>query len=784
MSAVMNRLPPAGNLQVAGDPDPSAINQDGNPFATPLRAEGGLSVGQLENILSDIRYQPLWRPEADKCVDYYDCHQLNYERLQRGEKLGIPPIITNLVGPAIDSVLGLEAKTRQDWRVTEEDETNMAPEQMMDALNEKLMEAERESRADKACSDAYAGQTKAGLGWVEVARATDAFAYPHRVQYVHRREIWWDWRAKQDDLSDARYLVRKRRFDVDELTALMPEHEDLITHATLDRFSTWQWETRDLWSSDLAYAANIERICNIDSHEWRDAARRRAMLFEVWYRQWIRGHVLRLPSGKAVPFDDQDARHRMAVEAGIIRPEPAVYANVRVAFYLGPHRLYDMATPYRHRHFPYVPFWGKREDQSGVPYGLIRAMISPQDVVNATDAKMHWMLNSRRVTLTSDALDETYNTVEQMQEGIARSDSVTVLAPNKPGAKFEVDTNQELNAQQFQRRQQAANDVNNASGIFKAFQGNETQAQSGVALSNQMEQSSVTLAEINDNYRFGRRQVGELLFCNVREELLNHEFDVAIKKGKKKTIVTMNKRVEDPATGELTIDNDVSKVPVKVVLEDTPSTPAYRQQQLAILKDSVKGLPPEYQAIAIPFLIELTDAPNKTSIADAMRKRAGVPDNLTEDEQVQADAAKEKAQQEAEAMAKAAAQAKIDRDAAAAAKDMAIAAKTKVDEVVGRVTAMYEAMQAAGVIAATPVTAPLGDKLLKSAGLDDKDAPPIVPDLPIGAANQVITTGHPVAVVPGNTNPSLPAPPPTGGEGAKAGIETPRIETPTKGANP
>lgn len=752
---------------------PLDINQEGTPFETPPRAQGGMSLGQLENMLSDIRFQPQWRAEADRCADYYDCHQLNYERLQRGEKLGIPPIITNLVGPAVDSVLGLEAKTRQAWRITEEDATNQAPEQMMDALNERLLEAARESRADKACSDAHAGQVKAGLGWVEVGKATDAFAYPHRVQSVHRRELWWDWRAKQDDISDARYLVRKRRFDADELIAMMPEHADLIQYATMDRFMTWQWETRETWSSDLAYAAHIERICNLDSHEWRDAERRRAMLFEVWYRNWVRGQILRLPSGKAVPFDDQNARHRMAVEAGIITPEIATYANVRVAFYIGPHRLYDMPTPYKHRHFPYVPFWGKREDQSGVPYGLIRPMTSPQDVVNAADAKMHWMLNAKHVVLTEDALADKFNTMAQMQEGISRPDAVTVLAANKPNAKFEVKSDFELNAQQYQRRQQAANDVNNASGVFKAFQGNETQAQSGIALSNQMEQSSVTLAEINDNYRFARRQVGELLFSNVREELLNHEFDVAIKKGKKKTIVTMNKRIVDPASGQVVVENDVSKVPVKVVLEDTPSTPAFRQQQLQILKDTVKGLPPEYQAVAIPFLIELTDAPKREAMADAMRKVGGVPDNLTEDEQEQADA--ERAQRDAEALALQTdgVRAKVDRDRAAAARDRAAAEKSQVEAMHATVTAMYEAMQAAGVIAATPATAPLADQLLKSAGLVDKDQPPIVPNLPVA---------QPAAIpaIPVSTHPNLPAPPPSATEGAavghQAGIETQRVD--------
>ncbi|HUW76866.1 MAG TPA: hypothetical protein VMV70_09305, partial [Gallionella sp.] len=115
-----------------------------------------MTLQQLENILSDIRWQPKWREEAMKADDYYDGQQLTAERLARMERLGIPPLITNLIAPAINALLGMEAKTRTDWRVTQDNEVQDVPENMLDAMGAQLKEAERLSNANRAISNAYA----------------------------------------------------------------------------------------------------------------------------------------------------------------------------------------------------------------------------------------------------------------------------------------------------------------------------------------------------------------------------------------------------------------------------------------------------------------------------------------------------------------------------------------------------------------------------------------------------------------------------------------------------
>lgn len=725
------------------------------------RNDEGMSLATLEDMLSDIRYQPPWRDEADVCDDYYDAHQLQADRLQKMEALGIPPLVTNLIAPVINSMLGMEAKSRTDWRVDAEDEADEIPEEIMLALNAKLNKVERESRADRAISDAYAAQLKSGVGWVEVSRASDAMAYPYRVVDVDRNEIWWDWRAKQPDLSDARYLIRKRRFDQDVLLSMMPEHAELIKWAVSDRFKSWQWETIGQLnnSTNLAYAAHLERVTNMDDNEWRDAERKRATVFEVWYRQWKRGPVLSLPSGKVVPFDQTDQRHVAAVQQGLIATQQRVFSELRVAFFLGCHRLYDSKSPYKHRHFPYVPFFGFREGRSGIRYGMIRNMISPQNVVNSADAKMHWLLNAKRIIADSDAIDTRYNTWRQVQEQVSSPNAVVLLDPSKPHARFKVESDFQLSAQQFNRRQQAAADIEAAAGVYKAALGKEGAATSGVGIDSLIEQSNIQAAEINDNHAFGRRQVGELLLSLILEDMAGVMTRIAYKEKGKKRVITLNKRTVD-GNGQEFIENDISGINIKVALHDVPSTASFKSQQLRTVSEVAKSLPQQMQALLVPAMVMLTDIPDKEDTAEAIRKLAGIAPKMTDEEQAAADDAAAKAQAVISDLERRTAEANVKLLEQKVAQLEQQNKKISAERLVRMVEALYSAMQAGQIVATVPHVAPIADELLQSAGYDDQSELPEI-EAGIMPPDQMEATG-----IPAQQAPESPV------VGAQAGIET------------
>jgi hypothetical protein len=584
------------------------------------QSPGQMAVEQLDKFLYEIRLQPNWRRDADLDCDYYDGNQLDQGTLQDMEQLGMAPLIRNLIRPTIDVALGMEAKTRSDWRVQADAEEW---QDVAEALSVKLKEAERESRADRACSDAYAQQLKSGLGWVEVSREMDPFRYAYRVSQVSRREIFWDWRAKEPDLSDARYLVRKRWQDVDILELMFPEQKEMIGSLA---FSTANWDIS--MAQTMAAAGRdwtMPRDLTLPESDWRDTTRKRLCLYEVWYRVWVRGHVIRTPDGRTIEVDLNNPKHAIAIASGAVQPIPAIFPKMRLSWWIGPHRIADMPTPYKHNNFPYIPFWGYREDLTSIPYGLIRSMRSPQDEINARLSKMMWLMSAKRVTMTGEAVDD----VDEVRREVGRPDAFIVLSKNFNAQRdvFKVDDQMQLSQQQFSVLQDAINTFPKTAGIFNAMMGDKQPggANSGVAINSLVEQGTTTLAEINDNYRFARRMVGEALVELIREDLgrMPAVVNVDEKFGKPKRKITLN-APGALQNGAQMLDNDVQRSLVKVALEDVPSTPTYRAQQLMMLTEMAKALPPEIQRFVVPFILESSEMPHRREVADQVRKALGM----------------------------------------------------------------------------------------------------------------------------------------------------------------
>lgn len=619
--------------------------------------EDGLRVSQFRGFLEDCRWQPSWRNMADKCADYYDGNQLDQDTLDALDRKGMGPLIRNITAPLVNVVLGMEAKTRTDWRVSA-DSDNV--QDVAEALSAKLHEAERESRADRACSDGYAGQIKAGLGWVEVSRNADPFQYPYRAEGLHRREIWWDWRDQSAALDKARYLIRKRWFDVDQAISYFPEHQDLLRSTVGDSYRY------DLITSKRALdlGMSLEEVRGLDiedMEEWRSFDRQRLCLYEVWYRNFVRGWVSKLPNGSVIELEPKNPVHLALLNRGAIKPERAVYAKLRQSIWAGPHKLVDCAS--KKRHLPYVPFWGYREDRTGVPYGLIRAMLSPQDEVNARLQKMMWLLGAKRVEMDSDALDLKMQSPQDMLAELARPDATVILNPqrqNKQGA-FNVNDNLTLADAQFKVLQDAMMSAQQVVGIYNATLGRDSSTTANSAIQSLVDQSTTALAEINDNYRYARRLVGERLLDHVRDDLIGVEVEVmAGEQGRKRKIV-LNQRAQqpqqqlpnpnvDPEAAEQAaavehMKNDVASSKVRVALDDVPSSPAYREQQFTMLAELTKGLPPQLQALVVPWIMEASDLQKRREIADTLRKAMGVPTPKTPEEERQAEQAQAQAMQ-------------------------------------------------------------------------------------------------------------------------------------------
>lgn len=583
-------------------------------------ASDGFSLAALEDLLSDCVAQPDWRPRADLAHAYYDMgKQLTPEKEAKiRREWGIEPRQTNLIHGVVNGVLGQEAKSRTEVRI-EADSDDFAD--VADVLNKAHKEAQREANIDMAISNAYGGQVKGGIGWVEVSRASDPLDYPYRVLDIHRNEIWYDWRARQLGLQDARWLVRKRWEDLDEAVAMMPEHRDVLEHCVngWDLVNLPDEGTTRIYRSWLG-----DRRSRILPDEWLDTGRKRIKFFEVWYRVPAEVVVLHMGPGKRVLYDETNPIHQQAVARGLVKVSKTVSRQVRMALFAGPVRLMDVGT--KRRNFPYIPFFAFRDDEDRSPYGLIEGMISPQDEYNERRQMVNWMLQARQVFIESDALDPAYNTIKNFQREVMRPDMMAVLNParrNQNGG-IKVGNDLELQKEQFDVMQDAKQLIQDVPKVYSSQLGNAPAGvTSGIANSLLIEQGITAMGELNDNYRYGRKLVHEEVLSLIVEDHLEENLKVMVGSGEHRRAVVLN--AWDPQTGAPI--NRVKDAPVKVGMTDVPVSPTARmqeQQQLATIIQALATNPAALNVLA-PAYVEGSSLANRQALADDLRRATGQP---------------------------------------------------------------------------------------------------------------------------------------------------------------
>ncbi|MDN5752327.1 MAG: phage portal protein [Nitrosospira sp.] len=587
-----------------------------------------MDIAAYNKICRDIRNQPKWRLDADTDCDYYDGAQTSVEVNQRLKDAGIPPQDSNLIKPTINAVLGLEARSRTDYKVTSDDE---AQAEIAEGLSAKIKEIETESRADRAMSDAYSSMIRAGVGWVEVSREFDPLKYPYRVREIHRNDIWWDWTAREPDLSDARYLRRDKWVDREQALRMFPEEAALIENS-------WSgWNTLDVYAgtdTGMARAYEVEQVWGRVQEEYLNRASGMVRLSELWYRHYEEAPVLMLPDGKAIEYSECNPYHQQAVAQGLVQVQKSLLPRVRVSIWLGPHKLMDVATPLPHGNFPYVPFWCFRKDRSRSPYGLIRDMRGPQDQIIDLDILLYEVLNSVKVEVDNDALDLAQNTYQEVAQNMNSLRSMTVLNSQRRNANgFRVTREHALATQVFQLVQERKKRIEEVGGVYRAMLGASTEASSGVAINNLVEQGSTVLAEPNDNFRYARRLVGQQLLAFAAADMVGKPMAISVREGARRKVIYINRQVMTPQ-GPV-VENDITTAQVKVVLEDIPATPTFRAQQLQAFSQMVQAAPPQFQAIMYPAMLELSDIPNRHELAEQTRKAAGVTGPTTPEQDQQ-----------------------------------------------------------------------------------------------------------------------------------------------------
>jgi hypothetical protein len=443
----------------------------------------------LRNLLSDISAQPDWRGDAAVDMAWRDNKQWTKEQIEYLRSLGITPHTINLMAPAMESVTGYEAKHRVDWMITADSEDH---EEMAEGMNHELNTEMPLARANQSCSEAYESQACVGIGWVYVHRNPDPLS-PAKiaVEHVHRDEMFWDMRARSADLrTDCRWIARRKFFDEDDAKVLLgKKYADLVDYTFSDYLTIDidDGSPQATWFGTLTeYSDPIDLIMDNQSD------RKRVAIYHVFYKVFEHHDLLCSVDGHVQVFNHQSLAHMDMLASGMAYIEEKIPINVcRVAWFLGPHLIWDGPSVEPHNHFPYVPFFGIREDAANVPTGLIRRMRSPQEEYNSAAVEVQRILRSRRIEKDIDALVGMSD--QQAIHEINRANGVINLKNNK---KFAVIREWEKIQALEGIMNRARDEINAASGVYQTFQGKSEGEQSGIAVESIAELGVQSLGKI------------------------------------------------------------------------------------------------------------------------------------------------------------------------------------------------------------------------------------------------------------------------------------------------
>lgn len=656
--------------------------------------------------------------------DYYDNIQWTEEDASILRERGQVPLVYNVISQSVNWVIGSEKRGRTDFKVLPRREEDGEQAEKKTQLLKYISDV---NRTPFARSRAFEDSVKVGIGWMEDACNDNLDGELIYSRYESWRNMLWDSASTEMDLSDCRYVIRNKWVDVDIVVAMFPDREELIRQSANhgDDYGSYSTDS----NGDEAMDSIEDAMSNSNGIEGA-YDRPRVRMIEVWYRQPERLKRLRAMNNdlNGEVFDAENERHASAVQSGIVSVVEGVMMRMRVAIMTVGGLCYEGPSPYRHNQYPFTPIWSYRRGRDGMPYGMIRFMKDLQDDINKRASKAQFILSSNKVIMDKGAVDD----IGKLADEVARPDGII---EKNVGKELTLNADRELAPAHLQLMQQSMSMVQTASGVTDELLGRKTNAISGVAVQARQEQGSLATAKIFDNLRLAEQIRGEKLL-SLTEQFYTEQ--------KQFRITNMRGNPEYVDVNDGMPENDITRTKADFVIGEAEWRNTIRQANAEQLMEMITRLPPQIGLVLLDLAVDNMDLPNRDEITRRIRTVTGQSDpDATEPspEDTARAQAQQKQQQQQDQMFMAALRkllAESDKLEADALKTKMGAALTHQQTVSEGVNTQKGALEAAQMVAATPVIAPLADNILVESGWKNIQ---ITPNTPNAARANVANSG-------------------------------------------
>lgn len=554
-------------------------------------------------------YQYENREKMDRDSKFYIGDQWDSDEIRELELRGQYPAVYNLVKTNIDWVSGTERRSTIDFQVL--------PRAADDVENASVKTKLLKHIADYTNfnwhrSAAFLEALVAGVSFLEVGVRGDDTEYPIFLRQQTWRDCWWDALSREPDLSDARYFIRSKTLPLGTAKAMFPDKAEELEACSdvVDRYSLQD----DQSTTYYADVPTSPMPFDYSGSALRYQATKAIRLLECWHRQ--PEPVKRIGGRYRGLFDEANPQHQQALMTGQASLYDAIVQRVYVTIVtMQGDVLYHAPSPYQYDAFPFIPVWCHRRDDNGLPYGLVRNLISPQQSLNKRKAKSLFLLSVNRVIADKNAVDDPY----EFELEAARPDAIIW---KNPGKELVFDTSPALAESHLAFAREDAQFIRDASGVTVENLGQNDQALSGRAINLRQQQGSVAVAHTMDALRYATQKLGEQLLSLV-ERTYTREMVVRLtgENAQIPEFMPLNQRLPD---GRILNDIAAASADFKVAEVDFRETE--RQATFELLLQTVSRMDPSVANNVMDLVIDAADFPQAKALAQRLRMLNGQTD--------------------------------------------------------------------------------------------------------------------------------------------------------------
>jgi hypothetical protein len=535
------------------------------------------------------------RQEMAEMFDFRAGHQWSDEDLQILSDQMRPTITFNRVGPFVDAVGGLEINNRQ--------ETVFIPRQVgASGVNDLLTSAgqwvRQECDAEDEETEAFLDMVTAGWGWIQTRLDydddPDGMIVMERIDPL---EMFPDAAARKQNLADRRHQLRVKDIPIGAAEEMFPDVDPMMLHA--------QWAEDQPDATRQPHNARLAPYYRIDQSADVDRTEQMVRMVEVeWWDYQTAYRVFDAVSGRWVLLDETKARiYRLRSAALGVRP--MMRKDRRKKYWkaiVGAEVLKIMDGPEKGG-FQYKCMTGKRDQNKGTWYGIVRAMRDPQQWANKWVSQGLHIFNTNAkggLIVEEDAVAD----MDELRDSWADADSITVLNPGAM-SKFQPKQPAQFPQQLNQMMEFAIDSIPQVSGINMELMGQSTSQQPQVALleAGRRQQGMNVLAGLFNAKRRYHKEQGRLCLWFIQEYIADGRL-ILIGGPDQRQYVPL---IHDPNLAEY-----------DVIVDDAPTSPN--------MKDKVWGslmqLFPMLRGMQIPpqlYIEALQYSPVPASFAQKMK---------------------------------------------------------------------------------------------------------------------------------------------------------------------